>query len=215
ERAERLADHPRAGQRQDVGRADVAAVGVRASAAHRPLVDDRDGQAGPLQVVSAAQSDHPAAHHHDPLHGTDPPPLPQPNGSSSPSSSVASPVTYACPPTVGTTRSPSTRTVPRNTVPRMPSCRHTCPSRSLPSATRQASLALVPVPHGERSYALPGQRTKFRPWADGSRGGPTSSMWSISPPSAPVTPCRPSACRMRQVKFVRRSTFATSTSSPS
>ena len=29
------------------------------------------------------------------------------------------------------------------------------------SAARQASLALVPVPQGERSYAAPGHRTKF------------------------------------------------------
>jgi hypothetical protein len=33
---------------------------------------------------------------------------------------------------------------------------------SLPSAARQASLALVPVPQGERSQAFPGQSTKLR-----------------------------------------------------
>ncbi len=34
-------------------------------------------------------------------------------------------------------------------------------SASLPSAASTRSLALVPVPQGERSYALPGQSTKF------------------------------------------------------
>src|SRR5688500_13457896 len=38
-----------------------------------------------------------------------------------------------------------------NTLPTILSCRHACPSASLPSANRQASFALVPVPQGERS----------------------------------------------------------------
>src|ERR1035438_3427213 len=60
-------------------------------------------------------------------------------------------------------------------LPTILSCRQICPACNLPSAIRQAILALVPVPHGERSYALPGQSTKFRLWAAGSRGGPNSS----------------------------------------
>ena len=36
-------------------------------------------------------------------------------------------------------------------LPMMLSCTQVAPSASLPSAARQASLALVPVPHGERS----------------------------------------------------------------
>ncbi len=39
---------------------------------------------------------------------------------------------------------------------------HSWSGASLPEAARQASLALVPVPQGERSQALPGQRTKLR-----------------------------------------------------
>ncbi len=40
---------------------------------------------------------------------------------------------------------------PSKTLPMMLSCRQISPSFSLPSAARQASLALVPVPQGERS----------------------------------------------------------------
>ena len=43
----------------------------------------------------------------------------------------------------------------------MLSCTHSSPGFNLPSAARRASFALVPVPHGERSYALPGHWTKF------------------------------------------------------
>ena len=52
------------------------------------------------------------------------------------------------------------------------SCRQTAPSASLPSANKQAILALVPVPQGERSYALPGQSTKHLLSALGTVGGP-------------------------------------------
>ena len=56
---------------------------------------------------------------------------------------------------------------PANRLPMIDSTTCSSPSASSPSAARQASFALVPVPHGERSYALPGQSTKFRetpPW---------------------------------------------------
>ncbi len=52
--------------------------------------------------------------------------------------------------------------VPLNTLPSTLSCVHSSPSASLPSAARHASFALVPVPQGDRSQALPGQSTKFR-----------------------------------------------------
>ena len=64
---------------------------------------------------------------------------------------------------------------PSKTLPRMPSCRHVSPGRSLPSAARHASLALVPVPHGERSYARPGHSTKLRLWFAPSCGTGTSA----------------------------------------
>ena len=48
----------------------------------------------------------------------------------------------------------------------------------------------MPVPQGERSYALPGQSTKFLLSAPGTVGGPNSSMWSISAPPVPVIPLR-------------------------
>src|SRR6056297_244612 len=60
------------------------------------------------------------------------------------------------------------------------SCTQVSLSASFPSAARQASFALVPVPHGERSKAAPGQRTKFLAFALGVTGGPISSMWSTS-----------------------------------
>ena len=40
---------------------------------------------------------------------------------------------------------------------------------------RPIALAHVPVPHGERSYALPGHSTKFRACAPAVAGGPNSS----------------------------------------
>src|SRR6202030_2194364 len=89
--------------------------------------------------------------------------MPPANGSPGPISSVASPVMCASPVIVGYTTPSTTSTLPVKTLPTMLSWRHSCPGRNLPSAYRQASLALVPVPHGERSYALPGQRTKLRP----------------------------------------------------
>ena len=53
-------------------------------------------------------------------------------------------------------------------LPTMLSCTHGSPSPSLPSAARQASFALVPVPEGEGSKALAGQVTGVRGLAPGS-----------------------------------------------
>lgn len=44
----------------------------------------------------------------------------------------------------------------------MLSCSQVSPSASLPSAARQASLALVPVPHGERAARLVDDRGAVR-----------------------------------------------------
>src|ERR1700733_5683204 len=77
--------------------------------------------------------------------------------------SFDSPVIQALPRMVGRTR-PSLQSsmLPSKTVPRIPSCLQICPAASLPSACRQAILALVPVPHGERSNDAPGQSTRLR-----------------------------------------------------
>ena len=79
--------------------------------------------------------------------------IPSLSGSSASTISVASAVTYAVPVMLGITTPgpPVGSTRPSKTLPMMLSCRHTSPGFSLPSATRQASFALVPVPHGERS----------------------------------------------------------------
>ena len=48
--------------------------------------------------------------------------------------------------------------------------------RNSPFAVRpRASLALVPVPQGDRSNAPPGHRTKLRESFEGSSGGPKNS----------------------------------------
>src|SRR5262249_16021827 len=71
----------------------------------------------------------------------------------SPSSRIksASAVMKAEPLILGWTMLSITFTRHSKTLPTMLSCRQTCPSLNFPSATRQASFALVPVPHGERS----------------------------------------------------------------
>src|SRR5690242_6509425 len=97
--------------------------------------------------------------------------------------------------------------VPSKTLPTMLSCFHTSPSRSLPSAYRQAILALVPVPQGDRSYALPGHSTKFLLSTPDRCDRPYSSTWSISAPPLPVIPPAVSACRIAHVKLVSASTF--------
>ena len=63
-------------------------------------------------------------------------------------------MTYAVPVMLGITTPDSIGrldAIPSKTLPMMLSCRQTSPGFSLPSATRQASFALVPVPQGERS----------------------------------------------------------------
>jgi len=82
-------------------------------------------------------------------------------------------------------------------------------SSSFASAARHASFALVPVPQGERSYALPGQRTKLRESRQELVGGPNNSIWSTS-----GKPCSFNARRMRQVRCVSVSTFASSSDCP-
>src|SRR5262249_42504491 len=72
-------------------------------------------------------------------------------GSLASRSRTPSEVRNAEPLRLGSSLPSSTRIRPSKTLPTMLSCRHTCPGRSLPSAYRQASLALVPVPQGERS----------------------------------------------------------------
>src|SRR4249920_348648 len=91
--------------------------------------------------------------------------IPWRQGSFESNISVLSAVTHACPTIVGTTWPASISIEPSNTLSVMLSCSQVSPARNLPSACRHASLALVPVPQGERSYALPGHSTKFRLWA--------------------------------------------------
>src|SRR5205807_2533004 len=69
-------ERARGGERQDVARADEPAVAARARLADRPLVDDRDGAAGGVQVMGAGDADDAAADDHDPpaAHGRIPPP---------------------------------------------------------------------------------------------------------------------------------------------
>src|SRR5690606_39036887 len=93
------------------------------------------------------------------------------------------------------------------------SCSLGAPGGSAASAARQAGLALVPVPHGERSYALPGQSTNERASAP-SAPGANSSTWSISAPPVPVTPAAASASLTRQAKPVSASSSRVSTRSP-
>src|SRR5262249_46161348 len=153
-----------------VAGADEAAVGVRAALAEAAAVQHRDRPPRAAQVVGARGADHPAAHHDNSARAAHVR-MPVRNGSPGPRSSIASAVTNVEPVMRGITLPPSTRAVPSKMLPTMLSCRQTSPSRSLRSATRQASLALVPVPQGERSYAPPGQSTKLRLCAVGSRGG--------------------------------------------
>src|SRR5205823_5584925 len=171
---------------------------MRAPAAEFAAVEDGDAPAGFGKVMSAGRPNNAAADHdHVPAVGHVGRPVR--NGSAGSRTRVASAVTNADPVIRGMTLPSATRTDPSKTLPTTLSCRQTSPGRSFPSAYRQANLALVPVPHGERSYALPGQRTKLRLSALGCRGGPNNSMWSIRPPSAPVTPSRSRAWRTRQV----------------
>src|SRR6201999_4100368 len=104
--------------------------------------------------------------------------IPQQKGSSGSSLKTLSPVMYAAPVMIGTT-SPLARSCQRKLdsklLPMRLSCTQASPSPNLPSAARQASFALVPVPQGERSEALPGHSTKFRLCAPAFTAGPKSS----------------------------------------
>src|ERR1700722_14948775 len=112
-------------------------------------------------------------------------PMPQQNASRGSRMSVDSAVMKAAPVMLGNSFASRMAMRPSKTLPITLSWRQTWPGAIRPSAYRQASLALVPVPQGERSYSLPGQSTKFRPSTPGVSEGPWSSMWSISAPSAP------------------------------
>src|SRR5882672_6582218 len=133
--------------------ADVAAVGVRATPAEGTAVDHLHRPAGARQVVGAGGADDAAADDDHLAAARAHARMPPANGSAGSTSSVASAVMCAAPVIVGKMTPSATSTVPVKTLPTMLSCRHGCPGRNLPSSYRQASLALVPVPHGERSYA--------------------------------------------------------------
>src|SRR6478609_3763558 len=77
--------------------------------------------------------------------------IPHANGSAGPIRSEVSAITWAVPEIVGTILSPCSRYRALKVLPTMLSCTHSSPGASLPSAARHASLALVPVPQGERS----------------------------------------------------------------
>src|SRR5678815_2386418 len=184
-------------------RAPVAAGGI-------PL-DDGDLVAALAQKERGTQPDGAGAADQDMLHA----PLserggriPQRKGSFGSRRNVASAVTCAEPVMNGAI-SPVRRSHQRyraeNTLPITLSCTQTSPSASFPSAARQASLALVPVPHGDRSYALPGHSTKLRLFAPLAAEGTNISTWSTSGYPAALT-----AWRTRQVKSVSASTFCRS-----
>src|SRR6185369_10661547 len=78
-------------------------------------------------------------------------PMPMAKGSRASRIRSASAVIKAEPLIRGCTTLSTTLIDPSKTLPTILSCFHTSPSFSLPSAKRHASLALVPVPHGERS----------------------------------------------------------------
>src|SRR5205085_374349 len=138
------AENAGAGKRQHVAGRDEAAVAVRAALAEGAAVEERDLPAGAGEVIGRGRADDAAADHDDPAGAHER--IPMRNGSAGSKKSVASAVMYAEPVIVGMTRSPSTLfTAPSKTVPRMLSCRQTWPTLILPSANKQASLALVPV----------------------------------------------------------------------
>src|SRR5215213_9090474 len=78
-------------------------------------------------------------------------PMPMAKGSRASRIRSASAVIKAEPLIRGCTRLSTTLIVPSKILPTMLSCFQTCPYSSSPSANKHASLALVPVPHGERS----------------------------------------------------------------
>src|SRR6185503_18913586 len=157
-------DHPRVAVR-------AAAAVLRSLVEHRDLETLRRGEEGRAEADHAGPEDEDAAGHASRR--------PKRRGSRSSRSSVASAVTKARPVRRGITRpSASTSYEASKTLPVMLSCRHTSPGAKAPSAWRQASFALVPVPQGERSYAPPGQRTKLREDTPGVGDGANSATWS-------------------------------------
>src|SRR5689334_9684996 len=128
------------------------------AAADDSRFDDRDTQSRARALRRAGRSDDSSADDHDVVAHLR---MPIANGSRSSRIKSDSAVMKADPLILGWTTLSITFTRPSKTLPTMLSCRHTSPALSFPSANRHASFALVPVPQGERSYALPGQSTKF------------------------------------------------------
>src|SRR5262249_17259581 len=153
--------HARRRERDEVARHEHARVAERAArdVASTALVHHGHLVALGRGVVGRAEAHDPRAHHPDTAAhaagGKAPPQgAPPSKGARWWRRRVASPVTWAVPVISGTTRPAaalSRRKRPSKTLPMTLSWRHTAPGASLPSASRQASFALVPVPQGERS----------------------------------------------------------------
>src|ERR1043165_65794 len=118
------------------------------AAANYPRLDDRGAQPFAHTLRRTRSSDNPGADDHDVVTHLR---IPVANGSRSSSNKSDSAVMNAEPLIRGWTRLSITCTRPSKILPTILSCRHTSPSASFPSATRHASFALVPVPHGDRS----------------------------------------------------------------
>src|SRR5690348_2207753 len=130
---------------------DVAHAGGSRAASHCVAIDDCDPHALAGALFRASCTDDARSNHNhvegEPTHRR----MPMQNGSRGSRTRFASALTNAEPLMLGCTCPSRTLILPSNTLPTMLSCFHTWPSSSLPSAYRQASLALVPVPHGDRS----------------------------------------------------------------
>src|SRR6185369_3785883 len=203
--------HARRGERHEMARHDHSRVAVRGALALRPFAVEHGDPVAPIvEIPGRAETGDAGAENEDVRHGGQPPAplkagIPQQNGSLSSRSSVDSAMRCARP--VMTGRMPPSgagRYDASKRLPRTLSCTHTSSGASRPSAARQASLALVPVPHGERSHALPGQSTKLRLSAPSA--GTNSSTWSMASPSGPVIPPASRARRIAQVSAVSVST---------
>src|SRR6185437_13244793 len=133
----------------------------RAATTHGPGLDHRHLHALGAGAIRARRANDAGAHH-DEIVMVHVASMPQVRGSFSSISNWPCAMTKAVPLIRGNTPCTPGWYSPSNTVPRMPAWRHTCPGARLPAAAMQASLALVPVPQGERSYAIPGHNTKLR-----------------------------------------------------
>src|SRR5687768_1653249 len=122
-------------------------------------IDNSDAEAPLRCIVRGTKADNTCTDDNDFFHYAR---SPQQSGSDGFSRSRASLFTYAVPVMVGIILPSTSSTVPSKMLPVMLSWRHVVPGANFPSAKRHAIFALVPVPQGERSYALPGQRTKLR-----------------------------------------------------